>query len=84
MEDAGSKLLVLPTRGNAAAEAAAAELGTPTASLSVASSEGEHSSVTTLPVLMHTKGGARSLSGLSEPSVRATWLVVLARQRISC
>ncbi len=40
MDDAGSKLLVLPTRGNAAAEGAAAELGTPTATFSVTTSEG--------------------------------------------
>ena len=40
MDDAGSKLLVLPTKGNAAAEAAAAELGTPTATLSVSQSRG--------------------------------------------
>ena len=41
MEDAGSKLLVLPFKGNAAAEGAAAELGTPTASLSVSSFNGK-------------------------------------------
>ena len=45
MDDAGSKLLVLPTRGNAAAEGAAAELGTPTATFSVASSGGASSRV---------------------------------------
>jgi hypothetical protein len=44
MEDAGSKLLVLPTRGNAAAEGAAAELGTPTATLAVTSFKGEYTS----------------------------------------
>jgi len=40
MDDAGSKLLVLPTQGNAAAEGAAAELGTPTATFSVTPSRG--------------------------------------------
>ena len=40
MEDAGSKLLVLPARGNGAAEGAAAELGTPTATLTISGSGG--------------------------------------------
>ena len=40
MEDAGSKLLVLPSQGNAAAEGAAAELGTPTATFDVSWSSG--------------------------------------------
>ena len=64
MDDAGSKLLVLPARGNAAAEAAAAELGTPTATLSVARSGGAISALTNIlipSVTLARRAAARSI-----------------------
>jgi hypothetical protein len=44
MEDAASKLLVVPVEGNAAAEKAAAELGIPVISIAVSWSKGGLSS----------------------------------------
>lgn len=43
MEDAKSKLLLVPTEGNSTAEKAAADLHVPVATLAITSSSGKHS-----------------------------------------